>query len=189
MTFYTADPHFGHANILKLCNRPFDTIEEMNEALIEKWNAKVSGSDTVYIVGDIFFRCSDPEPILSRLKGKKILIIGNHDSSWMDKIDLQKYFVEIADFKVITNGKYAITLCHYPLLTWKHQRKSYMIHGHIHADTTDDFFPLICCREKVLNAGMDINGFEPVTFEELLENNIRFKDEYQHNEAKSQTAQ
>ena len=120
---------------------------------------------------------------------KKILIIGNHDSSWMDKVDLQKYFAEVTDFKVITNGKHAITLCHYPLLTWKHQRKSYMIHGHIHADTTDDFFPLICCRERVLNAGMDINGFEPVTFEELLENNTRFKDEYRHNQDERHTAQ
>ena len=104
MTFYTADPHFGHANILKLCSRPFDTIEEMNEALIKKWNAKVSGSDTVYIIGDMFFRCADPAAILSRLKGKKILVVGNHDSSWMDKVDLKKYFLEVVDFKVITNG-------------------------------------------------------------------------------------
>ena len=178
MTFYTADTHFGHANILKLCNRPFETIEEMNEVLIKKWNTKVCGSDTVYIVGDMFFRCADPAAILDRLKGKKILIIGNHDSSWMDKVDLDKYFADVADFKVITNGKYALTLCHYPLLTWKHQKKSYMIHGHIHADTTDDFFPLLCSRERVLNAGMDINGFVPVTFEELVENNTNFKNEY-----------
>lgn len=181
MTFYTADTHFGHENILKLCNRPFATIEEMNEALIEKWNAKVSGADTVYIVGDMFFRCADPAAVLNRLKGKKILIIGNHDSSWMDKVDLSQYFVDVADLKVITNGRYAITLCHYPLLTWKHQQKSYMIHGHIHGDTSDDFFPLICARERVLNAGMDVNDFVPVTFEELLENNRRFKAAYLQN--------
>jgi len=53
-----------------------------------------------------------------------------------------------------------------------------MVHGHLHADTTDDFFPLLCRREKLLNAGVDVNGFAPVTFEELTENNIRFKKQY-----------
>ena len=178
MVFFTADTHFGHENILKLCDRPFDTIGQMNEHFIENWNSKVSGGDTVYIVGDLFFRCPEPEPILQRLKGKKHLIIGNHDSSWMDKVALERYFVDVRDFKVITDGTRAITLCHYPLLTWKHQLKTYMIHGHIHGDTTGDFFPLICRRERLLNAGVDINGYAPVTFAELVENNARFKERF-----------
>lgn len=183
MIFFTADTHFGHENILKLCNRPFETIEDMNRQMIANWNARITGNDTVYIIGDLFFRCPDPEPILESLKGKKHLIIGNHDSSWMDKVDLAKYFADVDDFKVITNGTYAITLWHYPLLTWKHQKRSYMIHGHIHADTSDDFFPLICQRERLLNAGADINGFTPVTFEELIANNARFKAEYLRKQA------
>lgn len=61
------------------------------------------------------------------------------------------------------------------MLTWKHAMRSYMIHGHIHNDTSADFYPLIAARENVLNAGVDINGFRPVTFEELLENNRHFK--------------
>lgn len=65
MIFFTADTHFGHANILKLCGRPFDTIEEMNEKMIGNWNDRVKGTDTVYIVGDMFFRCSDAETILN----------------------------------------------------------------------------------------------------------------------------
>lgn len=52
MIYYTADLHFGHANIIKLCHRPFASIEEMDEKLIEKWNNKVKNGDTVYIVGD-----------------------------------------------------------------------------------------------------------------------------------------
>ena len=95
MIFFTADTHFGHANILKLCGRPFDTIEEMNEVMIGKWNDRVKGTDTVYIVGDMFFRCSDAETILKRLKGKKRLVIGNHDSSWINKVDLKRYFVSV----------------------------------------------------------------------------------------------
>lgn len=178
MIYFIADTHFGHTNILKLCARPFDTIEDMNECLIKNWNDKVTGADSIYIVGDMLYRCADAEAVLKRLHGKKHLIIGNHDSSWMDKVDLNKYFVEVTDLKVTTNGKHAITLCHYPLLTWKREKKSFMIHGHIHSNTTDDFFPLLCKRDNVLNAGVDINGYSPVSFDELLENNRRFKNEF-----------
>ncbi|MBP5230316.1 MAG: hydrolase, partial [Clostridia bacterium] len=66
MVYFIADTHFGHKNILRICGRPFETIEEMNETLIRNWNERVRGSDTVYIVGDMFFRCLDPEPILKR---------------------------------------------------------------------------------------------------------------------------
>lgn len=183
MVYFISDTHFFHENIIKLANRPFSSIEKMNQKLIENWNRKIKGNDTVYILGDMFFRCKESENIeniLSQLNGKKHLIIGNHDSSWMDKVNLNKYFVEVTDFKVTTNGEYAVTLCHYPLLTWKHESKSYMIHGHIHANTTDDFFPLICKRERVLNAGIDINNFEPCTLEELIRNNNIFKEQHKN---------
>ena len=126
----------------------------------------------------MFFRCSDAETILKRLKGKKRLVIGNHDSSWINKVDLKRYFVSVDNLLEISDGKHALTICHYPLLTWKHAQKSYMIHGNIHADTSADFFPLLCNRPNVLNAGVDINGFMPVTFDELVENNDKFKTEY-----------
>lgn len=178
MYFYIADPHFGHENILKLCGRPFENIDAMNEALIAAWNERVTGNDTVFILGDLFFRCADPETILRQLKGRKRLIIGNHDSSWMDKVDLQKYFVSVDNLLEITDGVRGITLCHYPLLTWKHKLRTFMIHGHIHNDTTSDFFPLLAVRERVLNAGVDINSFRPVTFDELVENNRAFKEQF-----------
>ena len=175
MIYYIADPHFDHENILKMCRRPFETIEQMNEAMIAAWNARVSGNDTVYILGDLLFRSSDPEAILRRLKGRKRLIVGNHDSSWLCKVDASRYFVSVDDLLVTTDGERQLTLCHYPLLSWKHQQRSYMIHGHLHASTHQDFFPLIARRPRMLNAGVDINGWRPVTFEELVENNERFK--------------
>lgn len=178
MIYFIADPHFGHENILKLTRRPFPDIETMNEAIIENWNDRVRGNDTVYILGDLFYRCADPEPILRRLKGKKHLIVGNHDSSWMGREALLSYFVGVDELLVTTDGQRQLTLCHYPLLSWKHRHSSYMIHGHIHANTHDDFFPLIAARERMLNAGVDINGFRPVTFEELVENNARFKENW-----------
>lgn len=176
MIYFTADPHFGHANIVKMCGRPFEDIEGMNEALITAWNDRVSGNDTVYIVGDMFFRCEDAESILKRLKGKKRLIVGNHDSSWVGKVELGRFFISVDHYLEISDGAHALTLCHYPLLTWKHAKKSYMIHGHIHANTDADFWPLLRVRDNVLNAGVDINGYRPVTFAELVENNRRFKE-------------
>ena len=179
MYYYISDTHFGHKNILKLCQRPFETLEDMNEAMIRNWNQRVTGNDTVFILGDFFNKCADPEPILKQLKGKKRLIIGNHDASWMDKVDLDRYFESVDPFLEITDGVRGITLCHYPLPTWKHKLRTYMIHGHIHRDTTSDFFPLIAVRERMLNAGVDINGFRPVTFEELVENNRAFKAQWE----------
>ena len=82
MTYFTSDQHFGHFNIIRLCQRPFETVEEMDEVMLAKWNAKVKDSDRVFILGDLFFRARDPEGPLRRLKGRKTLILGNHDSSW-----------------------------------------------------------------------------------------------------------
>ena len=178
MFYYISDTHFGHENILKMCGRPYETVAQMNEALIAAWNERVTGKDTVFILGDLFFRCADPEAILCRLKGQKRLILGNHDASWTGKVDLEQYFVSVDNFLEITDGVRGITLCHYPLLTWKHKLRTWMIHGHIHNDTTSDYFPLIAARERVLNAGVDINGFRPVTFEELLANNNAFKERW-----------
>ena len=93
-------------------------------------------------------------------------------------MDTGRYFQSVELMEVISDGAHAMTLCHYPLLSWKHSKTSYMIHGHIHANTDMDFWPLIATREKVLNAGVDLNGFQPVPFDELLANNIRFKKEH-----------
>ncbi len=175
MIYFTADTHFGHANIIKSCGRPYPDVEAMNEALIAAWNERVQEEDTVFIIGDMFFRCADPESILNRLKGKKRLIIGNHDDCWMGKVDLNRYFLSVDNFLETTDGEHGLTICHYPLLTWKNARRTYMIHGHIHSDTTSDYWPLIQCRGNVLNAGVDVNDYRPVTFEELVENNCKFK--------------
>lgn len=178
MIYFISDTHFGHENVIRFCDRPFGNAHEMNEALINNWNSKVKGHDTVYILGDMFFRCENVEEVLLQLKGKKHLIVGNHDSSWMNKMDLNKYFLSVNNMLETTDGIRAITLCHYPMLTWKHQMRSFMIHGHIHNNTNADYFPLIVARDNVLNAGVEVNGYAPVTFEELVENNRKFKNEY-----------
>ena len=196
--FYVADTHFGHENIIKLCKRPFASVAEMNEALIENWNKRVKGGDRVYILGDMFYKTVDAEEILDRLKGENHLILGNHDASWLEeytveheekealphksyrfvksKRDLCAYFKSVSQILQITDGDKASVLCHYPLLTWKHESRLYMIHGHLHDNTSDPFFHHLTENERILNAGVEINGYAPVTFLELLENNRIFKE-------------
>ena len=153
MNYFTSDLHLGHRNIIRLCNRPFATIEEMDETLIRNWNAKVTNGDTVYILGDLLFRNEKPaEEYLKQLKGKKHLIL-----------------------HFISDGKRQMTLCHYPMMSWPHMTRCYMVFGHIHGNTDADYWPLIRENDLMLNAGADVNGFAPVTFEEMQENNYRHK--------------
>ena len=174
MTFYTSDQHFGHANIIRLCNRPFATVEEMDETMLANWNAKVGKGDTVYVLGDLFFRAASVKPILERLNGRKHLMIGNHDSSWMDRVDLSVYFESVQLMKEVEDGGRRITLCHYPMMTWHEANNGYMVFGHIHANTNADYWPLIAGRTRMFNAGVEVNGYAPVTFDELVRNNQVF---------------
>lgn len=76
---YISDWHYGHNNILAFDNRPFKTVEDMNAALVERWNAAVHPGDTVYVLGDMFW-CNMQEAIsvLNQLNGQVFLIKGNH---------------------------------------------------------------------------------------------------------------
>lgn len=78
-TFYISDTHFGHFNIIKHCNRPFSTAEEMDRVMIENWNSTVARNDTVFILGDFVFSKIPPAEYLNKLNGRKIVIVGNHD--------------------------------------------------------------------------------------------------------------
>jgi len=156
-----------------MCHRPFADVDEMNAALITNWNVRVTNSDTVYICGDLMFRsATDPELFLRQLRGKKHLVVGNHDGSWMKKIELPHYFESVENLKVFSNGKHKITLCHYPMMSFEGK---YLIHGHIHNNKNDTYWRLLRTMENALNASIEINGYTPVTFDELVANNTLFK--------------
>ena len=174
MTYFTSDQHFGHFNIIRLCSRPFETVEEMDEALLSKWNAKVKTDDTVYILGDLFFRAAKVEPILKALNGRKHLIVGSHDHTWMKRVVASEYFASVQTLKEVEVDGRVLTLCHYPMLSYPQARRGYMVYGHIHNNVRDDYWPLIARRSRMLNAGVDVNDFEPVSFDELVENNRAF---------------
>ena len=174
MNYYIADLHFGHQSILALNMRPFHSATAMEEMLIHNWNSKVSDQDDIYILGDLFFHCDHPDQILQQLKGKKHLILGNHDLKWLTD-ELKTYFHSIHTSFEFIDQNHTVFLCHYPMLSYPKQSRAYMIHGHIHNDTLFDYWPVLLKRKRILNAGVDINHFEPVTFNELLINNDNYR--------------
>ena len=78
--FVIADTHFGHANIIKFCNIPFNTVQEMGVKLIQLWNETVNKNDVVFMLGDFAFGKDIIPQIVPLLNGEKILIKGNHDT-------------------------------------------------------------------------------------------------------------
>ena len=180
MIFFTSDLHFGHANIMKLCQRPFASADEMDEALIKGWNGKVGKNDTVYLLGDVVWDKKKVAYYMDRLCGKKILVAGNHDSDWAKREECKACFCDVVPYLEIKHEGHHITLCHYPMLEWKNSREEepkhlgYHIHGHIHNRVSDEYRALYL-QFNALNAGVDVNGFLPVLFDELMENNMRFK--------------
>lgn len=169
MIFYTADLHFLYEPLLS--SRPFATVEEMDETLIRNWNETVSPEDTVYLVGDIGYNEGQvPHALLSRLTGHKHLIRGNHDTGYEDAASLYRYFETITDFNEIDDGDTHIILCHYPIL---YRKRGYMVHGHLH-QTRGPEYDILRRLPRMLNAGVDVNFYRPVTLSQLIENNRAF---------------
>lgn len=177
MTYFTSDLHLGHKNIIKLCNRPFTSLEEMDETLIANWNQVVTNGDTIYIVGDLMFRTqTHPIDVVKRLKGRKHLIIGNHDRSWLNKLEATDFFKSVENYAEINDGKRNLTLCHYPMMSWGRTGSgSYLIHGHIHNNRDAAYWPLLASMDHALNACVEINQYQPVTFDQLVNNNAFIK--------------
>lgn len=174
MIFYTADLHLGYLPILQATARPFATVEEMDEALIRSWNERVTESDTVYIVGDLSYNSGKtPVQYLSRLHGIKHLIRGNHDTGITDAVRFYEYCATVTDFLEIDDRDRHVILCHYPIV---HEKGGYMVHGHIH-NQRNHAYQLLKELPKVLNAGVDVNFYRPVTLDELIENNRQYYSE------------
>lgn len=129
--FYIADTHFGHKNIIRYDNRPFSTIEEMDEILINNWNKTVFNEDTVYILGDVsWYEEFGTKEILNQLNGHKVLIKGNHDQA-AKKIPY--CFDKICDYLEISDNGTKVIMSHYPILFWNGQfRDTVHLYGHVH---------------------------------------------------------
>jgi calcineurin-like phosphoesterase family protein len=153
--WFTADNHFGHKRIIELANRPFDSIEQMDEVMIERWNNCIAKGDLVYHLGDFSF--ADQDLYLSRLNGQKRFVKGNHDhSNRMSKTGWQT-INEMLDIRV---NDTSIVLCHYALRVWsKSGHGSLHFYGHSHNNLPGDSQ---CC-----DVGVDAWNFYPVTLEDI----------------------
>lgn len=184
-TFFTADPHFFHTNIIKYCNRPFKYADEMNEALIKNWNDTVGDDDHIYVLGDLSFTGTQgTEAVLCRLKGRKFLIRGNHDHEQVLK-KVGHYFEWIKDVYMLTvqdQNPYApdknmsvykgknqqIWLSHYAHRVWPQQHYGvWHLFGHSHGTVPDDPTTL------TMDVGVDCTNYKPISYEELKEKMLK----------------
>lgn len=199
MNYYISDLHIG-------CVNKFDgrTLED-DEKLVKNWNERVHNNDTVYILGDVARFGSNAENEysivhLSRLKGKKVLICGNHDVKGLKDNRIAQLFTEICDYKEVTdnfNGiNNNIVLSHYPILFWNNQHKGWIhLYGHVHQSEEwtvyktalglmNEYFEdrtkkgyKDCPQAKAYNVGAMLNYINntPRTLKEILdyyENNV-----------------
>jgi calcineurin-like phosphoesterase family protein len=142
-----------HANSIGHSARPFQTVDEMNEALVKNWNGMVSVKDTVYIHGD--FAWKNHTHWIAALNGKKVLIRGNHDK--MPDVAL-KQFSEVHDvlWKVFY-GRYMFWMSHYAHRVWRNScHGSWHTYGHSHASMPEEPWRLAC------DVGVDAWDYQPV---------------------------
>lgn len=144
MRYYISDLHFFHKNLLeRMDKRPFDSVEEMNEYMIEQWNKKVKNrNDEVVIIGDLSYGNGlQTNEILKSLNGKKMLIEGNHDWKFLnDRQFDKKLFQWIQPYCELNDNKRKVILSHYPTFCYNGQYRrdengnpsTYMLYGHIH---------------------------------------------------------
>lgn len=165
--WFTSDTHFGHGNVIKYCNRPYRTSDEMDRSLIDNWNSVVQPQDIVYHLGDVGFM-QEPQliNILQRLNGNKILIMGNHDKVIKrSKAAFYKCFGSIHDYYDLSHDGQKYVLSHYPMLSWNGSgRGSIMLHGHSHGTTNYGHLK----TGKILDVGVDCHNYTPIDIPTVL---------------------
>lgn len=166
--FWTADSHFSHSNILKLCNRPFKDVLEMNAELIRRWNTVVEKNDTVFHLGD--FTWAKINDHLPHLNGHIHFIIGNHDNHKMNDFNSFASVSHYREIEVWKDGRcYPIVMSHYPMRSWNRQHYgAIMLHGHCHGN-----IPMI---KNSLDVGVDCWDYAPVGFISIQEKLATFKE-------------
>jgi len=171
MIYFTADHHFGHENVIRHCNRPFASAEEMDMALVRNWNDTVAPEDEIYILGDFTMRpAAQAHQYLSQLNGRKYFIRGNHDKFLKGKafIPYEKDFEWIKDYHVLFFEKRRFVLFHFPIAEWdQFFRNSIHLYGHVHNSETSAR-RLATLDGHAFNVGVDVNNYRPVSIEQII---------------------
>lgn len=171
MIWFTSDTHFWHKHIIEYCQRPWPSVEEMNEGIISRWNSRITKDDVVYFIGDFgFCGTTKAQDIFFRLNGYKHLILGNHDYQSAKKLawETQREYVLIRphieyqdDEGEIVKVPHPIVLCHYPILSWDGMaHSSWHLHGHCHGSLKDN-------GALRLDVGVDANNWYPISLPEI----------------------
>lgn len=174
-TWVYSDPHFYHGDICKFLNfdgskvRPWDDAEKMTEEMIEWYNELVDDQDRVYILGDVAFTAAHMRSTVSRLKGRKVLVPGNHDP-----VKMRKYFDLFDDVRgyVVKKG---FIMSHIPIHEQSLSRWQLNIHGHLHnnqvgADRYDNGLENDRLHDKrYYCACVERTNFRPILLDKILE--------------------
>lgn len=175
--FFTSDTHFYHNNIIKYCNRPFSSVEEMNETIINNWNAVVGENDIVFHLGDFGF-CGSKEmsTIINRLNGNIYLILGNHDRRTMKQGYVSK-FKNVSQQLYISIDGQRIYLNHFPLLCFdgsygrRNNEYTWNLFGHVHSGPRNnsglDHKRLNILFPAQYDVGVDNNNFTPINYKQV----------------------
>ena len=164
--YFTADTHFKHGNIIKYCNRPFSSVEEMDETIIENWNKVIKPDDIVYHLGDFMFArgfdaTNQIRRYASRLNGKIHLLLGNHDMKLIKNLYDSKAFESIHKLLEIRHQNQKITLCHYAMRVWNcAHHGAWQLYGHSHSTLPD-------IGGLQIDVGVDCFNFTPIHFDEI----------------------
>lgn len=161
-TFFISDTHFGHSNIIKFLDtqgnmvRPFKSIEEMDELIIENWNKVVRKIDRVFHLGDVVMnrKCLIT---LNRLNGKKVLVRGNHDIFKLK--DYTPYFEDIRAYKVYP--EFGFIFSHIPIHPNEFNKRFKINgHGHLHEKRIDDKRYINLCCEQLAYTPIELENFK-----------------------------
>lgn len=159
--WFTADFHLGHKNIIRYCNRPFDSVEAMNCAILERLNSAVKTNDVLYFLGDF---CIGPKARALELRreircGKIFAVPGNHDK---DTRKLTHEFSWLGDLAEVSINGHRIVLCHYAMRVWNHSSHgAWHLFGHSHGRLS------ALDTSLSMDVGVDTHEFRPWSFEEV----------------------
>jgi calcineurin-like phosphoesterase family protein len=161
LNYYTSDTHFQHENVIRLCDRPFANLEEMHEAIIQRWNERVRPCDDVWHQGDFALGQQQNIPdLVARLNGRVHLCFGNHDNR--KKIVKMGCFASVQDVAVVKDGEDRVFLSHYAHRVWDRSHYGvYHLFGHSHGGLPP--------QGRSLDVGVDSWDFRPVTLVEVKE--------------------
>lgn len=170
--WFTSDTHFRDKKIIEHTNRPFQSVEEMDETLIDWWNKTVPEDGVIFHLGDFAQGgAKNWRSILRRLHGKKYLIMGNHD--YRDfRMDYMRLFECFAPQMTINVGGQIIILNHVPFLCYGGEDDDvWQLFGHVHSGPDSkkgkDLPRLEMLFPRQYDVGVDNNGFMPISFVEV----------------------